>query len=819
MKKQQKGAALFVVMALLSASMVVGMSTMQSSLVDERLAGNFRSSVQAQMTAENTLSSLVNPVNTASRNEYLGSLIADPELSEKPLEGEEIDQLLQDDTLRQFVEDLLPAVNVDELDEEERLQRNERIKDLLKNLELQFEVDTEAQTVTITSRDLGLRNSAARDSALVYRYEFEGADLGGILSNGIITCYGAFFQGGEGVVVDSFDSQLGAYGLAGNSGSKASIVSLHENSLMKFDMGEAASLIGDVVAAGNMEVVSTMPIDGDVYSVGAVDLKGDNALITGDVYSESNVVFHVGTRVDGNVLANVSVQVLGNWGHVNPLQPDGSRRGATSYAIGGDVTSPEIYTEIGNRIEGGQNRSFPGVVFEDYLSEGLKVVREGQACPDYGVREIYDEYSFKSNPENKSIVNWNGPDSTRALGESQLIGGYEVFHVNRLTIGGEGLVIDKPTVIVADSDVSLVLWNDAAVILREGASLRIISKGKFDLNGSNVFEMSDFNPVVEIDGQLVPAFSFVSLYEGGGNAVAMNSDGDMYGEVLAPFGNVSISGSASLMGRVFSESLSLSGAGSIHYDRAYENVAITSSTASPEWCSFDDLSPLTVASPVGNLSLPNSKAEFNGKDSVPDITVTQGDLERFSGANAANDNIQGGIPDGVFSRGESAEKFHAFIRMLEDNADNVLDDISKVKDPFGEKGNGKEEITYITGDVDKNNISGAGILVIDGNYNAGGNPSFDGLIIVLGNYSQKGGGGRDLNGALLVAPYNVNDLKFTEANIEFSGGGSNDFNYDEAALRTAFNLLDDEEQASWGSCNAPPASGDGELTWYLSDWR
>nr|WP_289123992.1 hypothetical protein [uncultured Halomonas sp.] len=364
-----------------------------------------------------------------------------------------------------------------------------------------------------------------------------------------------------------------------------------------------------------------------------------------------------------------------------------------------------------------------------------------------------------------------------------------------------------------------MLWNDSAITLREGASLRIISKCKLDFKGSNVFEMDSFNPVVEAGGELVPAFSFVSLYEGEGNAVAMDSDGDMYGEVLAPFGNVSISGSASLMGRVFSESLSVSGAGSIHYDRAYENVAITSSTASPEWCSFDDLSPLTVASPVGRLSLPNSQAEFNGKNSVPDVTVTQGDLEKFSGANAANDNIRGGIPDGLFNHGESAEKFHAFIEMLRTRSDTVQVQGGSVENntAFGSKGN--EQITFVNGAIDANNISGAGVLVVKGNYDAGGNPEFDGLIIVLGNYSQKGGGGRDLNGALLVAPYNVNDLKFTEANIEFSGGGSNDFNYDEAALRTAFNLLDDEEQASWGSCNAPPASGDGELTWYLSDWR
>ncbi|HBQ06131.1 MAG TPA: hypothetical protein DD676_05830 [Halomonas sp.] len=818
MKKQQKGAALFVVMALLSASMVVGMSAMQSSLVDERLAGNFRSSVQAQMTAENTLASLVNPVNTASRNEYLGQLVANPQLLEETegkLTGDEIAQLLQAGTLDQFIEDLLPA-DFDELDEDEQRQIKE---ELLANLELQFEVNTEEQTVTITSRDLGLRNSAARDSELVYRYEFEGAGLSGILTNGIITCYGASFEGGGGVAVDSFDSQLGAYGLMGNSGGKASLVSLHENSLLKFNMGSAPGITGDILTAGSMEVTNTMPIDGDVYSMGGVTLKGNNALITGNIYSESSVLFQVGTRVDGNVLANVSVKVLGNWGHVAALQPSGSTRENTSYAIGGDVTSPEIYTEVGNRIEGDQNRSFPGVVFEDYLSEGLKVVQEGQACPDYSVGTIYSEYGFKSNPRDVSVVENNGPGNTGMLGESTFINGFEVFHVNSLTIGGDGLIIDRPTVIVADSDVSLVLWNDSAITLREGASLRIISKGKLDFKGSNVFEMDSFNPVVEAGGELVPAFSFVSLYEGEGNAVAMDSDGDMYGEVLAPFGNVSISGSASLMGRVFSESLSVSDAGSIHYDRAYENVAITSSTASPEWCSFDDLSPLTVASPVGRLSLPNSQAEFNGKNSVPDVTVTQGDLEKFSGANAANDNIRGGIPDGLFNHGESAEKFHAFIEMLRTRSDTVQVQGGSVENntAFGSKGN--EQITFVNGAIDANNISGAGVLVVKGNYDAGGNPEFDGLIIVLGNYSQKGGGGRDLNGALLVAPYNVNDLKFTEANIEFSGGGSNDFNYDEAALRTAFNLLDDEEQASWGSCNAPPASGDGELTWYLSDWR
>lgn len=48
----QQGAALVIVMALLAGSMTLGLSGMQTALVDERLAGNYRASTLAQMAAE-----------------------------------------------------------------------------------------------------------------------------------------------------------------------------------------------------------------------------------------------------------------------------------------------------------------------------------------------------------------------------------------------------------------------------------------------------------------------------------------------------------------------------------------------------------------------------------------------------------------------------------------------------------------------------------------------------------------------------------------------------------------------------------------------
>ncbi|MCL7942055.1 pilus assembly PilX N-terminal domain-containing protein [Halomonas sp. ATCH28] len=54
--KHQKGAALIVVLSLLTISLMVGLSSMQSSQIDERLAGNYKAQSVAQMGAEDAAS-------------------------------------------------------------------------------------------------------------------------------------------------------------------------------------------------------------------------------------------------------------------------------------------------------------------------------------------------------------------------------------------------------------------------------------------------------------------------------------------------------------------------------------------------------------------------------------------------------------------------------------------------------------------------------------------------------------------------------------------------------------------------------------------
>ncbi|WP_434983295.1 pilus assembly PilX family protein [Vreelandella zhaodongensis] len=51
-RPQEQGAALVIVMALLASSLMIGVIGVQSALVEERLASNYRASTLAQMRAE-----------------------------------------------------------------------------------------------------------------------------------------------------------------------------------------------------------------------------------------------------------------------------------------------------------------------------------------------------------------------------------------------------------------------------------------------------------------------------------------------------------------------------------------------------------------------------------------------------------------------------------------------------------------------------------------------------------------------------------------------------------------------------------------------
>lgn len=84
---------------------------------------------------------------------------------------------------------------------------------------------------------------------------------------------------------------------------------------------------------------------------------------------------------------------------------------------------------------------------------------------------------------------------------------------------------------------------------------------------------------------------------------------------------------------------------------------------------------------------------------------------------------------------------------------------------------------------------GAGLLIVTGDLEMNGNPSFDGLILVLGGGSinRNGGGNGNIYGAIAVASFGSTG-GFTAAEFHTNGGGNSTIQYDSDAVRKALNM-------------------------------
>lgn len=140
---------------------------------------------------------------------------------------------------------------------------------------------------------------------------------------------------------------------------------------------------------------------------------------------------------------------------------------------------------------------------------------------------------------------------------------------------------------------------------------------------------------------------------------------------------------------------------------------------------------------------------------------------------------------------------------------------------------GDPQITYFDGDVSMGgNVSGAGIMIVEGNLSWTGTPAFDGLIVVLGGGADfTGGGGGGANGSLILTDLQAG-LDGAEGSLDFqwgqnngSGGGNQSWTANCHYLEAVAGLLDADTRAMWQfQCGCPELSfGDPNLM--ITSWR
>ena len=95
--------------------------------------------------------------------------------------------------------------------------------------------------------------------------------------------------------------------------------------------------------------------------------------------------------------------------------------------------------------------------------------------------------------------------------------------------------------------------------------------------------------------------------------------------------------------------------------------------------------------------------------------------------------------------------------------------------------------TFVDGDCTLD--GGGGLLIVTGRLILDGNPSFDGLILVMGGgtVDRQGAGNGDFGGAMVVARFNQAGGPFLAPSFLTDGDGTAAMQYDSNAVRRALN--------------------------------
>jgi hypothetical protein len=166
---------------------------------------------------------------------------------------------------------------------------------------------------------------------------------------------------------------------------------------------------------------------------------------------------------------------------------------------------------------------------------------------------------------------------------------------------------------------------------------------------------------------------------------------------------------------------------------------------------------------------PNRSGNYTGTGGTPSVV---------------NEGSNGGTYTGAWS---SPAQLDALVNSIANVADVTYTcGIGSPCNPSGSLGtNAAPQITYVSGDFNYGNSSGAGVLVVTGTLTISGNANFNGLILVIGQgqVNASGGGNGGYNGSIFIAQTHSSTSPYPELNslgspaITFNGGGGSGIQY------------------------------------------
>ncbi|QOR39102.1 hypothetical protein HNO52_11690 [Billgrantia diversa] len=571
-QQSQQGAALVVVLSMLSVSLMLGLSGITGSQVNERLAGNYRSSVIAQNEAEAGLYAFNDelrgaidafnndqppnpPVFNANPTTFVADLrsaavdarnAATPEQAQAALNGALPGTWSEEGTISTNGRHrwrLLPA-----LPEDDAL------------LAGQAGIRIVSEGFFGNAADEAMRTATALVAVPV------PPPPG---SRGLMSCEGVQVKGSG--IIDSYDSREGPYG--GSNAQRSNVVVGTQTEGAEVKVTGASPIHGEVAASGTFSTTGSGAVHGNVKANDTISISGGGSNIYGNVTGLGDVAITSSGTVHGDVQAAGTLS-LGNWS--SRIEGDALVSAVSSVRTAADQVGGVLDADSGGpqgltpvfSVSSPEECDVPVQVgwYDEYLAQveassgeldmkgaGRNIVLDASGLHDPGgkVSDIGTPQQYQG----KSIVRF---DSLKLAGSAN-------FH-----IGSAGNPVDMVMVVTGDIDIG----GGGSFRVAEGSSLTIVTAGEFKL--ASAIEVGDGKPTrVDVNGNVSPILSVVSVHDDtthAGSGVFLGGASNFYGQIIAPHSHVEVTGSGQFYGEVVGRSIEVKGAGGFHYDEAFDDT-------------------------------------------------------------------------------------------------------------------------------------------------------------------------------------------------------------------------------------------------------
>ncbi|MDP2560264.1 hypothetical protein [Psychrobium sp. 1_MG-2023] len=607
--KQQGYTLVSVLIMSLMAGTVV-LSSLQSSVIQERLTGNFQKKINARLLAEkgvfDTLDSMTTTLSanpTSTIQELVAALPTDAH-------GNITGQGHQ-------LSDLAYAVNLSHAGSE----------------------------LTLTSK--GSRFEGLSQLNAIFELQGSASSKTSPFADGIIGCEGVDISASGSI--DSYNSALGDYHITTNKGKEAVVKTVTSSGLIS--LSGASTIEGDVFATHSLALKSGATIDGDVFANGNVTLpsssdihgnvtlrgnyKQSSGTVGGTIHANGTVTLNE-TKLGGNLKSRGIVNITGNkiTGSILSQQDVTLTRVLT---VGGGVQTHGKYTQIGGVVSNGVRakgnvhlKESAQISNDDLRYNGIGTFYTHSL--GYGVSPYAQEVPLNL-PDVAEVVALPTDDSeaTETTGSTCDVHSieFEVLTVDAsadnakdLTISGSGtgdiyLLSDaigdfslnngsqsSPSKIITPVTADFLGVNhkflayDNVTIkghlkVAPGANVMMYVKGNFKMSGSSSLTIPDNSSLtlvikgaVEIGGGAQvytpakgitttgqPVFSIYSSYSGTGIDITGGTE-SIYAAIYAPKTDITISSDVAFKGSVLGNKVTVSGDGGLHYDTALSKAKV-----------------------------------------------------------------------------------------------------------------------------------------------------------------------------------------------------------------------------------------------------